>query len=362
MESRPRLSATTIATKWNEKQQPAVANYQGIGGAADEQQQDGNRQLPISGKTTATAAASSRSRIAGYIVTKLSNLTNLGSSSTHNQQQHQSCSAPPSPLIKKRNSSGQQQTISSGQQLQQSILATPIRRPKSSSRKRAPKTAATDQAQQQPLADWQQQQPLFSISKDYGGCDFVLYLESSSSSLFGANSKLSGSQALSQSAAGGGGATSGTSSAAHGQQATAGQLGSSGTGAGSGTSSSLPTSGCSNWGGPLIIHLVAPNLQEKAAWMSDISQVSSSDPCFCTHTRATVVDQSISEPLEPSVNIDWRRRRRLLLGQRASGRWVVISMPLSRRTMLESWLRIRDEFALKNLQTHTPNDISFYIE
>lgn len=136
----------------------------------------------------------SRSRIAGYLATKLSTLTNLGAQQpgTPTQQAQGpplSASAPPSPLNKRQ------------------------RRPTGG----GPAAAAASSR----FGLFGDQSPLY-LAKDYAGCDFVLLLESTSNS------------------------------------------GSSGSG-------SAPQPSAAS---PLLIHLVAPNLQEKAAWMSDISQVS----------------------------------------------------------------------------------------
>lgn len=115
------------------------------------------------------ARPSERSRIAGYLASKLSNLTGLSGNQT--QATKGSSSAPPSPL----NRPG---TSSSGR--------------KSNSRSNNYRLAPVD----------------------YAGCDFILLLDKP----------------------------------ANGQA----------------SSSTLP----------MLVHLVAPNMQEKAAWLSDISQVS----------------------------------------------------------------------------------------
>jgi len=158
--------------------------------------------------------ASSRGRIAGYLATKLSNLTSLasgggGAISVLIQQNHfGSSSAPPSPLTKR------DQAHTSWQGSMQT------KRP---NRRSSVRQSAL-------LGDCNH----FYLTKDFGGCDFVLLVESTSKS---------GNQANSS--------------------------------GGQGTHTSTTSSSS------LVIHLVAPNLQEKAAWMSDISQVSfGSNFCF----------------------------------------------------------------------------------
>lgn len=286
--SRPRLSASTLGSKWNQQQLDFNNS------ARDASPQDEERHQLGSGEP-GKAATSSRSRIAGYIAAKLSNLASLGYSGHNQQQQHhgsaQSCSAPPSPLNKQR-----KPALVTGAQQHGSILATPLRKSKSS-RKKPSKSAAGGAAGGHQQAHYSAHfgdahQPPFTISKDYGGCDFILFVEFPSSSgqrlasggggcdLPGGNQSASGAASASCS---GGGATAGCGSGPACQVAGGGQA-SSGAGAGTNSGSLGPTtttaSGCPATAhgapiGPLIIHLVAPNLQEKAAWMSDISQVSS---------------------------------------------------------------------------------------
>lgn len=178
----------------------------------------------------AKTGSSSRGRIAGYLATKLSNLTNLAGGSNNNSSGgatgiSQSSSAPPSPLYKRASNSAH----TTSQQLAQT-------------RKRSNQSAGG-----------QVDRSLFYLpNKDYGGCDFILILECPSLSSVSA-SHLGGSSS--------------------GAAASSGLLGSSQGGAG-GQSASKGQGDYLHSGNPLVIHLVAPNLEEKAAWMSDISQVS----------------------------------------------------------------------------------------
>lgn len=154
--------------------------------------------------------SSSRKRIAGYLVTKLSNLTSLAASSSASQaawcgqlNTSSSMSAPASPLNKTRQPSP-----------------------------RANLSSVLDSNQ------------LANCGRDYSGCDFLLLIDVSAKTITGAG----------QSTGSGNNQASSSSCPSLSNSNLTGQ---------SGNNSSL-----------LVIHLVAPNLQEKAAWMSDISQVS----------------------------------------------------------------------------------------
>lgn len=144
---------------------------------------DADQQPERAGRTNQLEEASrQRGRIAGYLASKLSNLTGL-SGQPGSATARSSSSAPPSPLNRARN----QGAPSGGRWLN-----------------------ARANNQQRPS----QVEP----SRDHAGCDFMLVLE----------------QAAKPGAA---------------QSAAA-----------------------------LVVHLVAPNTQEKAAWLSDISQVSRQVP------------------------------------------------------------------------------------
>lgn len=107
----------------------------------------------------------------------------------------------------------------------------------------------------------------FYLTKDYGGCDFILFVESTSGkptmSSFSSSTKTTSANA------------SGHQTSSHANSLSTGGSANAATGASSGCSvGGSGTNVGAPGGGPIIIHLIAPNLQEKAAWMSDISQVS----------------------------------------------------------------------------------------
>lgn len=189
-------------------------------------QSSSNFCLTDDSATSSPVKGSSRRRLAGYLATKLSNLTNLASGGGSQLQVSggaSSSSAPTSPLTKR----------SGMNQLQQHGGATKDRRLNSGSVSGLVKNTASNQ---QHYYYYFGQSPFYP-AKDYGGCDFILLIEATSN-LSGSNASQTNTNTNSLSGGGGSGAGSGNS------------------------------------GHPIAVHLVAPNLQEKAAWMSDISQVS----------------------------------------------------------------------------------------
>lgn len=197
----------------------------------------------------------SRSRFAGYLASKFSNLTNLTGSGANtnglNQPTHpqsSSSSEPPSPLNKRqiKGSSSQTPTNSYFGHYPSNCFASVTNSGSAAtgSTKRPSNNAAPTNKRNS------NETPLFQVTKDYAGCDFILFLESTSKLNLAQSSSTAGHVA--------GGSTSASGSG----------VGVSGGGTGA---NQLNHSANNN---PLIIHLVAPNLQEKAAWMSDISQVS----------------------------------------------------------------------------------------
>ncbi|CAA3006358.1 Hypothetical predicted protein [Olea europaea subsp. europaea] len=151
-------------------------------------------------------------------------------------------------------------------------------------------------------------------SRDYAGCDFILLLESNK---------------LSHSSAGAGGGTAGGAGTQIGQSGGGGGGGGPGGGGGSdssglaaGSASAADHAGASLSSGPagrfvsssgpstLIIHLVAPNLQEKAAWMSDISQVLEKAHTAIDHGPRTGPEGGGAARQSSAPN--WADRRRVL--------------------------------------------------
>lgn len=251
---------------------------------------------------SATPTKQHRSGIASYLANKLSNLTNFasggsGSSSSQQQQQNSSSdqqnnpfapmSAPSSPLNHKHRTSTSTTNSTSTQQQQQ----------------QPPKTWLLSSATSSSFPA--------TVGRDYGGCDFILLFESSSSLSAAATATKSGSISIGASGSGGtvGAGSTGmpSSSAAVAAAAAASAVGCTANGSssqlldsgaplcvGSGGAQTAvsgafglgfglglgfgSTQSAGSGGGPVYtgaIHLVAPSLQEKAAWMSDISQVSS---------------------------------------------------------------------------------------
>lgn len=229
-------------------------------------------------KQTGSGGGSSRRKIAAYLTSKLYNLTNLASGSAnsnsnsnssstniHNQASNYSMSAPPSPLNKRASSSsaGGSNSGHSGaggasnkrQPLRQSIYGADCQLP-------------------------------FYLSKDYGACDFILFVESTSVKQQPLMSMSAKSSMTTSS-----GATLQTqihhhasniaSAGNYSANLTSGTTSHNSSSMGGGNSSQFGGSGANfafgSGSGPIIIHLIAPNLQEKAAWMSDISQVSNLD-------------------------------------------------------------------------------------
>lgn len=252
---------------------------------------DATSSLPTNKQT---GSGGSRKKIGAYLASKLYNLTNLASggggcsnsSSTniHNQASgggatpqtsNYSMSAPPSPLNKRASNSscgggGNGNGLNGGSGPGGSSKRQPLR---------------------QSIYDRADCQLPFYLSKDYGACDFILFVESTSvkqppvMSVSAKSSMTTSSGGTLQTqihhhhhhhasniASSGnysGNVTSGTASHHHHSSSMGGnssQFGSSGANFAFGSGS-----------GPIIIHLIAPNLQEKAAWMSDISQVSNLD-------------------------------------------------------------------------------------
>lgn len=196
--------------------------------------------------------ASNRSSFASYLANKLSNLTSglvqSGQSQKISSSQPFWSSAPPSPSNRWQRNQNYQQ--SNPQQHQsQPLTQTPIL---------------------QLGLDQKSLTKQLQIIRDFNGCDFILLLDPSSGNGTGK----------------GLGANSG---AAH-----SGTSGSAGQALGSTLMSGPSLSGTDSFGlvgelqRPLAVHLVAPNVQEKAAWMSDISQVSSlvyhHTPMYIIHT------------------------------------------------------------------------------
>lgn len=211
-----------------------------------------------------------RAGIAGYLANKLSTLASLGCGNQQQQQQQQaaSLSMPSSPAFSKRG------------QLN-SAPATPIKLAKGTyhcQENHCSRSARSSLASRASMASQLTQagpfeQMLAAIAqttRDHGGCDFVLMLESSLSAK--AASAASGSTRCSV-------------AAQQNEQSNHQTTGASGPGG----ASSLVVSG--GVGAPsssttLIIHLVAPSLQEKTAWISDISQVSLASRLRCRRARA----------------------------------------------------------------------------
>lgn len=234
--------------------------------------------------------SSPRAKIAAYLASKLYNLTNLASggnvgpnsfSSTNNSnnnnniqlQQQQpnpllarnSMSAPPSPLNKRGSSASKRQPLRSS-----CVCYRPDQLP-------------------------------FYLSKDYGGCDFILFVESTSKPLM---MSMSSSVANHHHSKGASQSHHQHGISHHHHHATnvvsdnhAGNVasGSHSNSANRSLSSAMgilhqsgnSSASCGSGAGPIIIHLIAPNLQEKAAWMSDISQVSSSS----SGTKGSLCDE-----------------------------------------------------------------------
>lgn len=216
--------------------------------------------------TPTKKATSSRSSFASYLANKLSNLTGLNSNqtqsqnqaqaqaptpiqnaqgpSTNNQQSPNWSSAPPSP-INRWHRNQQQDKQSQGPSQSQShfhpfLNQSPILQQLGVDRK-----ALNKQIQ---------------LAREFNGCDFILLLEPPGSSNFVSYSSVIHSSCGQTSATFNMGVTS---------------TGSAGLGASNNHSLTdlTPASGLDGFQRQLAIHLVAQNLQEKAAWMSDISQV-----------------------------------------------------------------------------------------
>ena len=194
------------------------------------------------------APGSFRGGIAGYLASKLSNLASLGGggaggsgSGSHQPGGHSSsASVPSSPAAFNKRVQGQL-----GGPFMPSRLSRAFAASERSGHNQLVGPHLSAQASGPPALS-QFELTLAAIaatSRDYNGCDFILILESSSSGGSGVNlNSASGAPEANQQASGCGG------------------------GGGGQLAASLSSA--------LIIHLVAPNLQEKAAWMSDISQVS----------------------------------------------------------------------------------------
>lgn len=206
--------------------------------------QEEQLQQPQRKFSSPAKSGSSRGRIAGYLATKLSNLTNLaGGAGNLSQQQQQSSSAPPSPLCKR----------SAGSQ--------PSAKKRNSSHYSSGPASTCPAAAGGPESGHHSRFPFYLPNKDYGGCDFILILEAPFHHQ--KNSTASANHALASTSSGS--ATAGSSPMSSAANATT---------FGHQSSSKDSASAGQQLNSTLIIHLVAPNLQEKAAWMSDISQVS----------------------------------------------------------------------------------------
>lgn len=167
----------------------------------------------------------------------------------HQHPQSSSSSEPPSPLNKRqiKSSNSQTPTNSYYAHYPSNCFASATSSANNSTKRLSNNSALANKRNSN-------ETPLFQVTKDYAGCDFILFLESTSKLNLAQSSS-----AVGHLAGGPGGAPC----------AGAGLGG--GGGGGAGANQSNHHSANNN---PLIIHLVAPNLQEKAAWMSDISQVS----------------------------------------------------------------------------------------
>lgn len=276
-------------------------------------------------------SGSFRSGITGYLASKLSNLTGFNAaggignnndnnnlaSNNNNNNNNNSCSMPSSPSLSKR---GQQCSapatpiklskqhmmmmmnnninLPDGQRANRHSLQSPMG---SGAHTTSTGGASNSAANSSPAAGpmWSVfEQSLVAVARttrDFNGCDFLLLVESkslssaggcsNSSSAIGQNVQTGKSQGQSSGVVGSGGG--GSSKTSHASQTTGASAATQGVNCtlpgGSSASTATPnagslgaSAGCSQQQHQqmLIIHLVAPSLQEKTAWISDISQVS----------------------------------------------------------------------------------------